>query len=185
MKFFRADIPGLIICEPKILNDDRGFFTESFRKDLFEKFIDKKINFCQENMSKSKYGVLRGLHFQIEPHAQSKLVSVLNGKILDVVVDVRKKSKYYGKSFSIELDDHNNKQLFVPKGFAHGFVVLSKTAKVSYKVDNYYHRESERGLNYNDTTLEIDWKINSESIILNEKDIKYPEFKSDFFLTIK
>lgn len=185
MKFIRADIPGLIICEPKILYDDRGFFTESFRKDLFEKFIGKKINFCQENMSKSKYGVLRGLHFQIEPHAQSKLVSVINGKILDVVVDVRKKSKYYGKSFSIELDDHNNKQLFVPKGFAHGFVVLSKTAKVSYKVDNYYHRESERGLNYNDPTLEIDWKINSESIILNEKDIKYPEFKSGFFLTIK
>ena len=181
MKFIRADIPGLIICEPKILYDDRGFFTESFRKDLFEKFIGKKINFCQENMSKSKYGVLRGLHFQIEPHAQSKLVSVLSGKILDVVVDIRKKSKQYGKTFSIELDDNDNKQLFVPKGFAHGFIVLSKTARVSYKVDNYYNPESERGLNFNDPSLGIDWKINSESIVLNEKDIKYPEFKSDYF----
>ena len=181
MKFIKAYIPGIIICEPKILHDDRGFFTESFRKDLFEKFIGKKINFCQENLSESKYGVLRGLHFQIEPFAQCKLVSVLKGKILDVVVDIRKNSKHYGKSFSIELDDNNNKQLFVPKGFAHGFIVLSKTARVSYKVDNYYNLESEHGLNFNDPSLEIDWKINSESIILNEKDTKYPEFKSDYF----
>ena len=145
MKFTQAKIPDLIISEPLKINDGRGFFTESFRKDLFEDFIGSKINFCQENLSNSNYGVLRGLHFQIEPYAQSKLVSVLKGKILDVVVDVRKNSKYYGQSFKIELDDIDCKQLFIPKGFAHGFVVLSKTARVCYKVDNYYNLKSERG----------------------------------------
>ena len=181
MKFIKADIPDLVICEPKKLNDERGFFTESFRKDLFEKFLGQKINFCQENTSESKYGVLRGLHFQVEPFAQSKLVSVTKGKILDVAVDIRKNSKYYGKSFSIELDEFNNKQLFIPKGFAHGFVVMSETARVSYKVDNYYNPESERGINFNDSSLGINWKIDVNSIILNEKDTKYPEFNSDYF----
>ena len=181
MKFIKADIPDLIICEPKKLNDERGFFTESFRKDLFENFLGQKINFCQDNTSESKYGVLRGLHFQVEPFAQSKLVSVTKGKILDVVVDIRKKSKYYGRSFSIELDDVENNQLFVPKGFAHGFLVLSKIARVSYKVDNYYNPESERGINFNDTSLGINWKIDINSIILNKKDTKYPKFNSDSF----
>ena len=181
MKFINANIPDLIICEPKILHDDRGFFTESFRKDLFENYLGKKINFCQENISESKYGVLRGLHFQIEPYPQSKLVSVLSGKILDVVVDIRTKSKYYGKSFSIELNENDNKQLFVPKGFAHGFLVLSKIARVSYKVDNYYNPESERGINFNDSSLRINWKIGISSIILNDKDTKYPELNSNSF----
>ena len=181
MKFTELNIPGLIICEPKKVNDERGFFTESFRKDLFENFLGEKINFCQENTSESKYGVLRGLHFQIEPFAQSKLVSVLKGKILDVAVDIRKNSKCYGKSFSVELDEFNNKQLFIPKGFAHGFVVMSENARVSYKVDNYYNPEFERGLNFNDPSLGINWKIDINSIILNEKDTKYPEFKSDSF----
>lgn len=181
MKFNKSDIPGLIICEPKKLYDERGFFTESFRKDLFENFLGQKINFCQENISESKYGVLRGLHFQVEPFAQSKLVSVLKGKILDVAVDIRKNSKYFGKSFSIELDEFNNKQLYIPKGFAHGFVVMSETARVSYKVDNYYNPVSERGLNFNDSSLGINWKINVNSVILNDKDSKYPEFNSDSF----
>ena len=181
MKFFKASIPGLIIIEPKKLYDERGFFTESFRKDLFEEFLGKKINFCQENLSESKYGVLRGLHFQIEPFAQSKLVSVLNGKILDVAVDIRKNSKYYGKSFNIELDDLNNKQLFIPKGFAHGFIVLSETARVSYKVDNYYNPKSERGINFNDSKLGLDWKVNEKSIILNKKDESYPSFNTEYF----
>ena len=149
---------------------------------MFEKFYGNKINFCQENLSESSYGVLRGLHFQKEPYAQSKLISVLKGKILDVVVDIRKNSKFYGKYFSIELNETNNKQLFVPKGFAHGFVVLSKSAKVSYKVDNYYNPISEEGLNYNDPQLDIDWKINKEDIIINEKDCSYSNFNSnDFF----
>ena len=181
MKFTELNIPGLIICEPKKINDERGFFTESFREDLFENFLGKKINFCQENTSESKYGVLRGLHFQLEPFAQSKLVSVMKGKILDVAVDIRKNSKYYGKSFSIELNEFNNKQLFIPKGFAHGFIVISETARVSYKVDNYYNPESERGINFNDPSLGINWKIDINSIILNEKDMKYPEFNSDTF----
>ena len=181
MKFKKANIPGLIICEPKKIKDSRGFFSESFRKDLFENFLGKKINFCQENLSESKYGVLRGLHFQIEPFTQCKLVSVLKGKILEVAVDIRKNSQYYGKSFTIELDDFDNKQLFVPEGFAHGFVVMSETARVSYKVNNYYNPKFERGFNFNDSKFEIDWKINKKDIILSEKDQKYPSFDSDNF----
>tara|TARA_B110000037_G_C16868777_1_gene403178 strand:+ start:40 stop:591 length:552 start_codon:yes stop_codon:yes gene_type:complete len=182
MKFIKCTLPGLIICEPKKIKDERGFFTESFRKDLFEKFSGSKVEFCQENLSESKHGVLRGLHFQKEPYAQSKLVSVQKGKILDVVVDIRKNSRFYGKYFSIELDDISNKQLFVPKGFAHGFVVLSKSARVSYKVDNYYNPISEEGLNYSDPQLDIDWKINKKDIIINEKDRSYSDFNSnDFF----
>ncbi|MFL2666417.1 MAG: dTDP-4-dehydrorhamnose 3,5-epimerase [Flavobacteriaceae bacterium] len=181
MKFTKAEIPGIIICEPLKINDQRGFFTESFRKDLFEDFIGYSIEFCQENISESNYGVLRGLHFQIEPFAQSKLISVITGKILDVVVDIRKNSKYYGKSFSIELDDISNKQIFIPKGFAHGFIVLSNKARIVYKVDNHYNPKSERGLNYNDPSLEIDWRIDEKSIIINEKDKSYPPFDSNYF----
>ena len=182
MKFIKCTIPGLIICEPKKIKDKRGFFTESFRKDLFEKFLGNKIDFCQENLSESRQGVLRGLHFQKEPHAQSKLVSVQKGKVLDVVVDIRKNSKFYGKHFSIELDDLSNKQLFVPRGFAHGFIVLSNIARVSYKVDNYYNPNSEEGLNYNDPKLNIDWKINKKDIIINEKDLSYSDINSIDFI---
>ena len=182
MKFIKCTIPGLIICEPKKLKDKRGFFTESFRKDLFEKFLGNNIDFCQENLSESGQGVLRGLHFQKEPHAQSKLVSVQKGKVLDVVVDIRKNSKFYGKHFSIELDDLSNKQLFIPRGFAHGFIVLSNIARVSYKVDNYYNPNSEEGLNYNDPKLDIDWKINKKDIIINEKDLSYSDINSIDFI---
>jgi dTDP-4-dehydrorhamnose 3,5-epimerase len=178
MKFYKTEINGLIICQPKKHYDDRGFFSETFRKDLFENFLGYKVNFCQENFSESKFGVLRGLHFQKKPFSQSKLVSVINGKILDVVVDIRKDSKHYGKNFSIELDDNENKQLFIPRGFAHGFIVLSESAKVCYKVDNYYNPESECGLNYNDPLLNIDWKLSSDSIIVMNKDKAYPQFNS-------
>ena len=181
MKLSRAFIPDLIICEPKIINDERGFFTESFRKNLLEDFIGQPLNICQENLSESKAGVLRGLHFQLSPYAQLKLVSVDYGKILDVAVDLRESSKYYGKYFSIILDDIHNKQLLIPKGFAHGFVVLSKTAKVSYKVDNYYNPSSERGLNYNDKALNINWQIDPQSIITAEKDRNYNEFDKNIF----
>ena len=177
MKLSRANIPDLVICEPKKLKDERGFFCESFRKDSLENLLGNSIEWVEN----SNNGVLRGLHFQIEPNAQSKLVSVVKGRILDVAVDIRKNSKFYGQSFSIELDDKTNKQLFIPKGFAHGFVVLSKTARVSYKVDNYYNPKSERGLNYNDPLLEIDWKIDKKSIITNEKDNNYSSFDSEFF----
>lgn len=178
MKFSKAIIDGLVICEPTKHHDERGFFSETFRKDLLEDFIGYKINFCQENFSESKFGVLRGLHFQKEPYAQSKLVSVIKGKILDVVVDLRKDSKYYGKSFCIELDDIENKQLFVPKGFAHGFLVLSEYAKVSYKVDNFYNPKSECGINFNDPSINVDWKIDPNLIIINKRDSNHPLLKS-------
>ena len=178
MKFSKGRIDGLVICEPTKHYDERGFFSETFRKDLLEDFIGYNINFCQENFSESKFGVLRGLHFQKDPFAQSKLVSVTKGKILDVVVDLRKNSNYYGKNFCVELDDNKNKQLFIPKGFAHGFLVLSESAKVCYKVDNFYNPHAECGLNYNDPLLNIDWKINSDLIIVNKKDTNYPLFNS-------
>lgn len=178
MKFFKAKIDGLVICQPVKHFDDRGFFSETFRKDLLENFIGYSVDFCQENFSESKFGVLRGLHFQKKPFTQSKLVSVIKGRILDVVVDIRKNSKHYGENFSIELDDNNNKQLFIPNGFAHGFIVLSEFARVSYKVDNFYNPKAECGLNYNDPLLKIDWKINSDLIIVNKKDTNYPSFNS-------
>lgn len=181
MNLIRASIPDLLICEPTKLKDERGFFLESFRKNTLEEFLGYSLNFCQDNLSESKFGVLRGLHFQLEPYAQSKLVSVVKGKILDVAVDIRKNSKFYGQSFSIELDDKSNKQLFIPKGFAHGFVVLSKTARVNYKVTNYYNPKYERGLNYNDSLLGIDWKIDEKLIFTNKKDTNYSPFGSEIF----
>lgn len=178
MNFFKTEIDGLVICEPKKHHDNRGYFSENFRKDLLEDFVGYKINFCQENFSQSKFGVLRGLHFQKKPFSQSKLVSVVEGKILDVVVDIRKDSIHYGKNFCIELNDIENKQLFIPKGFAHGFIILSKSAKVCYKVDNFYNPDFECGLNYNDPILNINWKISPDLIIVNKKDTSYPQFNS-------
>ena len=168
MKFLKTSIPGLIICEPKKNIDKRGFFTESFRKDLFEKFYGNKINFCQENLSESSYGVLRGMHFQKEPYAQSKLVSVHKGKILDVVVDIRKNSKFYGKHFSIELNETNNKQLFVPKGFAHGFLCLDKENIIVYNCSNYRAAKYEKILKWDDKNLKINWGIKNP--ILSKRD---------------
>ncbi|WP_067177451.1 dTDP-4-dehydrorhamnose 3,5-epimerase [Sulfurospirillum sp. UCH001] len=172
MKFVRTEICDLILCEPIIFSDKRGYFFESFNKENFENYLGKKINFCQDNESKSAFGVLRGLHFQKPPFAQSKLVRVVYGKVLDVVVDLREDSITFGKVLSFELNDENKKQLFIPRGLAHGFIVLSEEAIFSYKVDNYYAPQYEDGLIYNDDILGIDWKINSRDIKVSEKDKK-------------
>ena len=158
MNFTRLEIPDVILCEPKTLSDERGYFSETFREDKLEKFLGFKINFCQENQSKSSFGVLRGLHFQLAPYAQTKLVRVLQGTILDVSVDLRKDSPTFGKHVAIELSEENKKQIFIPRGFAHGFAVLSKEVVLAYKVDNYYHQVSERGIAYDDKSLAINWK---------------------------
>ena len=170
MKFEKLEINGLVLCKPKIIKDERGFFSETFRKDLLEDFISKKLDFCQHNTSKSSFGVLRGLHFQTKPKAQTKLVSVSSGEILDVVLDLRKDSQSFGKHYSVILNDINNFQLLVPKGFAHGFISLSELARVNYQVDNYYNSEYEFGINPFDDDLKINWILNKNQIIINNKD---------------
>ena len=165
-------IKGVKIIEPQCFNDDRGSFFESYNENEFHKKIGK-INFIQDNESFSKYGVLRGLHFQKSPFLQSKLVRVSMGKIQDVVVDIRIDSPTYLQYISVILDDKNKNQIFIPKGFAHGFLVLSKLAIVNYKVDNFYNSNSESGLMYNDSRLNIRWKLNSSDIILSDKDRNY------------
>ena len=170
MEFEKLKIEGLVLCKPKIIKDERGFFTETFRKDMLEDFISEKLDFCQYNTSKSSFGVLRGLHFQTKPKAQTKLVSVSNGEILDVVLDLRKDSPSFGKHCSVILNDINNFQLLVPKGFAHGFISLSEIVKVNYKVDNYYSSENEFGINPFDNDLKINWILEKNQIIINDKD---------------
>ena len=182
VKFTRLEIPQVILCEPKILSDERGHFSETFRQNKLEKFLGYSVDFCQENESKSSYGVLRGLHYQTNPYAQTKLVRVLQGAVLDVSVDLRKDSPTFGKHIAIELSEENKKQIFIPKGFAHGFIVLSKEAVLVYKVDNYYHKASERGIAYNDNSLAIDWKLNPEDIKVSLKDANQTLFEeADFF----
>jgi dTDP-4-dehydrorhamnose 3,5-epimerase len=174
--FEQTGIEGLLIFTPKVFEDERGFFMESYTKSLFEK-NGINIDFVQDNHSKSSFGVLRGLHFQAPPFAQAKLIRALQGTILDVAVDLRKNSKTFGKHLAIELNQENKKQLLIPSGFAHGFVVLSETCEVAYKTDNYYNKESDGGLFYGDPQLNIDWKISSGKIILSEKDKKQPLLK--------
>ena len=169
MEIEKTNIEGLVIFHPKIFNDERGYFFESYNKKSLMKFLPK-VNFVQDNESKSSYGVLRGLHFQKPPFEQSKLVRVIKGKVLDVALDLRKKSKTFGSYQSVILSEENKKQFFIPKGFAHGFLVLSNYAIFSYKVDNYYNKESESGIRYNDKELNIDWKICESEIIVSEKD---------------
>ena len=182
MKFTRLDIPDVILCEPQVFDDGRGYFTEAFRKDKLDKFLGYSINFCQDNESKSSYGVLRGLHYQLAPHAQTKLVRVISGAVLDVAVDIRKGSPTFGKHVAVELSSENKKQLLVPRGFAHGFVVLSKEAIFAYKVDNYYAPDCDRGIAFNDNSLDIDWKIKPDVLQLSAKDLKQPLFKdADYF----
>ena len=171
MKFSKTFIEDLLIIEPQLFKDDRGFFYESYNKKKLDKNI--KIIFVQDNESKSIKGVIRGLHFQAPPFEQTKLVRCVSGKILDVVVDLRTNSKTYGKSFSIELSSENNKQLFVPKGFAHGFQVLSETAIVNYKVDNFYNPKSDSGIIWNDKDLSINWNLDLKPN-LSDKDLKSP-----------
>jgi dTDP-4-dehydrorhamnose 3,5-epimerase len=175
MKVIKTEISDLVIIEPIVFEDERGYFYESFNKTKFEK-NNLFYNFVQDNQSKSSYGVIRGLHYQTEPYAQTKLVRVLDGKILDVVVDIRKNSPTFGMTYSIELSSENKKQLLVPKGFAHGFSVLSQTAVVFYKCDEFYNKTSENGIIYNDDYLSIDWKIPVQNQIISEKDAKLQKF---------
>jgi dTDP-4-dehydrorhamnose 3,5-epimerase len=184
MPFTDTAFPGLLVFDPMVFEDSRGYFFESFNEKVFsQKGITRR--FVQDNQSQSEYGVIRGLHYQLAPYAQSKLIRVLSGKILDVAVDIRKGAATYGKVFSIELSAENKKQVFIPAGFAHGFSVLSSTAEVLYKCDEFYHKESETGILYNDPILKIDWKIPASDAIISEKDKNNPSFaecKNNFVL---
>jgi dTDP-4-dehydrorhamnose 3,5-epimerase len=175
MPFLKTDIPGLLIFEPDVFEDNRGYFFESYSERKFrEAGID--CRWVQDNQSSSLYGVIRGLHYQLPPFAQSKLVRVLRGKIFDVVVDLRKGSPTFGKTYCKVLSAKNKRQLFIPKGFAHGFSVLSEKAEVLYKCDVFYNKESEAGIIYNDPELSIDWQIPEEDAIVSEKDKDLPTF---------
>jgi dTDP-4-dehydrorhamnose 3,5-epimerase len=170
----KTNLKDCFVIQPKVLYDNRGYFFESFNKKTFTEYTGLKIDFVQDNQSQSKKGVLRGLHFQIGDYEQSKLVRVIKGSALDVCVDLRENSETYLKYFSITLSEQNKKQLFIPRGFAHGFVVLEDETIFSYKCDNYYHKESERGIIYNDTDLDIDWMLNEQELIVSEKDQALP-----------
>jgi len=176
MEFIKQFIPDVIVVEPRVHGDERGYFMETFRQDLFEEAVGYTVNFVQDNESKSSKGVLRGLHFQLAPHAQSKLVRVIDGSVLDVAVDIRVGSPTFGQYVAVELSGENKRQMFVPRGFAHGFVVLSDTATFAYKVDNYYSPDCDRGLAFDDPQLNIDWRLSSEQLMLSDKDTKQPLF---------
>ena len=173
MPFTKTLFPGLLIFEPKVFGDNRGYFFESYNQKVFlEENIH--INFIQDNQASSSYGIIRGLHYQNNPFAQTKLIRVLRGSIIDVAVDIRKNSPAYGKAYTIELSAENKKQLLVPKGFAHGYSVISESAEVFYKCDAFYNKESEGGIAWNDPALNIDWQIPSASVIVSDKDSTYP-----------
>jgi dTDP-4-dehydrorhamnose 3,5-epimerase len=173
MPFHKTDFPGLLIFEPFVFEDDRGYFFESYNESAFTK-EGINLKFVQDNQARSAYGVVRGLHFQHGTHAQAKLIRVINGLILDVVIDIRKGSPSYGNVFSIELSAENKKQLLIPKGFAHGYSVLSETAEVFYKCDRLYNKDAEGGIRYNDPVLRIDWGIPESKILVSSKDKVYP-----------
>lgn len=175
MEFEKTKIDEVILCKPNVINDDRGYFVETFREDQLFDFLGHKINFIQDNESKSKKGVLRGAHFQLPPFAQTKLVRVIIGEVLDVAIDIRRNSPTYGKHVSTILNDVNKHQLLIPRGFAHAFLVLSKEAIFSYKVDNYYSKEHDRGVSFND--FGIDWGVDENSLILSKKDLMQPKLK--------
>ena len=173
MPFHKTEFSGLLVFEPSVYEDNRGYFFESYNEQTFLKEnID--LRFVQDNQSSSSYGVIRGLHYQLNPHAQTKLVRVLSGTVLDVAVDIRDNSPTFAKAFSIELSADNKKQLLIPPGFAHGFSVLSERAEVFYKCDNFYNKESETGIRYDDPLLHINWRIPSAKIIVSEKDQQLP-----------
>jgi len=175
MKFIPTNIEDVVILEPQIHGDNRGYFMETFRADKLEAFLGYKIDFCQDNESKSSRGVLRGLHYQLHPAAQTKLVRVIQGSVLDVAVDIRKNSPTFGQHVAVELSGENKKQLLVPRGFAHGFVVLEDDTIFAYKVDNYYSPINDRGIAFDDEKLGIDWKIPKEELLLSDKDTKHPK----------
>tara|TARA_B110000211_G_C14093313_1_gene560846 strand:- start:13331 stop:13906 length:576 start_codon:yes stop_codon:yes gene_type:complete len=174
MKFTRTTIADVIIIEPEVHGDGRGYFIETYRQDKLEAFVGHKINFVQDNESKSSRGVLRGLHYQLAPVAQSKLVRVIQGKVLDVAVDVRDGSPTFGQYVAVELSEKNKRQLFVPRGFAHGFLVLEDDTIFAYKVDNFYSPENDRGIAFNDPAININWEIDISELMLSEKDTKQP-----------
>lgn len=176
MEIIKTDIEGLVIIEPKIFEDARGYFFESFSQREFESKIGP-VNFVQDNESKSSFGVMRGLHFQRPPHAQSKLVRCVRGKVLDVAVDLRKGSPSYGRHVAVELSEDNHRQFFIPKGFAHGFVVLSPTAVFQYKCDAFYAPEADGGISILDESLGIDWQVPMDEAILSPKDMQHPLLK--------
>ena len=171
-------LKGCFILEPKVFKDTRGYFFESFNQNTFNKSIGQNVNFIQDNESFSVRGVLRGLHYQMSEYAQAKLVRVIKGKVLDIAVDIRKDSPTFGEHVSLELSEENKQQLFIPRGFAHGFLVLSDTAIFSYKCDNFYNKASESGILYNDKSLNIDWLLPEESFIISGKDLELPVFKA-------
>ena len=182
MEVIQTDIEGVVIIEPKIFGDSRGYFYESYSQRNFEEKVGR-VNFVQDNQSFSHYGVLRGLHFQNPPYTQSKLVRVIHGKVVDVAVDIRKGSPTYGKYVAVELTGENHRQFFIPKGFAHGFVVLSETALFQYKCDEFYHPEAEGAIMWNDPDLNIQWPISTADVVLSEKDKHHPclkDFESPF-----
>ena len=175
MTFTRTAIPDVVIIEPKVHGDSRGYFVETFVSNKLEEFLGYKINFCQDNESKSSKGVLRGLHYQLPPHAQTKLVRVIHGRVLDIAVDIRKNSPTFGKYVAVELSGENKKQLLIPRGFAHGFVVLEDDTVFAYKVDNYYSPECDRGIAFDDKNLTIDWILNHDELNLSAKDTVQPK----------
>ena len=177
MEIQKYNIEGVILLKPKVFGDNRGYFFESFNKRRFEEIVGHEVNFIQDNESKSSKGVLRGLHFQKPPYTQAKLVRVISGKVLDVAVDLRYESPTFGKYIAVELSSENKHQLFVPRGFAHGFVVLSESAIFSYKVDNHYAPSHDSGVIYNDIHFDIDWKIDESLIKLSEKDKHLQSFE--------
>ena len=182
MKFVNTPIEGLVIIEPTVYEDNRGYFLESYNKKKFEEAIGK-VSFVKDNESKSSKGVLRGLHFQKPPYAQAKLVRCIEGKVLDIAVDIRDGSDTYGQHVSVELSGENKKQVFIPRGFAHGFLVLSNTAIVSYKVDKSYAPAHDAGIGWDDPILNIQWGVNESEVLVSEKDAKLPffsEFKTPF-----
>jgi len=182
LKFTPQLITDVILIEPNVHADERGYFVETFRQDLFEEVLGYQVNFIQHNESKSSKGVLRGLHFQLEPYAQAKLIRVIEGRVLDVVVDIRKSSPTFSQHVAVELSEKNKHQLFVPHGFAHGYVVLSDSSTLVYKVDNYYAPEHERGIAFNDSKLGIDWKIAVDELQLSDKDRTHPDLSDAFEL---
>ena len=171
-------LPEVLLIQCHKLEDNRGWFMESYRKDILEKDVGHALNFCQDNQAQSSYGVIRGLHYQMPPHAQSKLVSVLKGKVLDVVVDIRRGSPRFGKHLAVELSSENQKQLFIPRGFAHGYACLSDTVLLAYKVDSYYNKAAEASIVFNDPQLAIDWQIPHQLQKLSPKDLQHPTFEA-------
>jgi len=183
MQFIRTEIPDVVIVEPRVFADERGYFVETFRKDKLEEFLGFRVDFCQDNESKSSKGVLRGLHYQLPPYAQTKLVRVIKGRVLDVAVDIRKGSPTFGKYVAVELTEANKRQLFVPRGFAHGFLVLEDDTIFAYKVDSYYAPEYDRGIAFDDPAIGIEWPLPKEELKLSEKDTRQPSLaEADVFV---